>query len=286
MRKVIIIFVLCLLGLLVYGLYQFIYFSDNRLHITFCDVGQGDAIFIRTPKGSDILIDGGGDEKVLSCISSRMPFWDRSLDFVVLTHPHYDHYAGLAAVIERYSIKQFASEDVSSNTDSYASFRKLIKKKNIPETILFADDKIKTQDGVEVHILSPTKSYISKTTPTRMIGETSEFASLMSRILYKDITVLLTGNSQLSAFSHIIDLGSADILQVPHHGSASGLDSMILNTIQPQVAVISVGKHNRYNHPSPFILNLLKQKGILILRTDERGDIEFVTGGVGIRLLE
>ncbi len=85
---------------------------DGKLHLVFCDVGQGDAIYIKTPKGSDILVDGGPNEKVLDCLGRHLPFYDRDIELVVLTHPHADHFTGLISVLERYSVKKIVLENI------------------------------------------------------------------------------------------------------------------------------------------------------------------------------
>lgn len=284
MRKGILIFLLCLIGLMSYCVFDLIRFSDNKLHITFCDVGQGDAIFIRTPRGHDIVIDGGADERVIACLSKRMPFWDRTIDIVILTHPHFDHYAGLGGIISRYKVQQFLTEEVSNDTVSFKELLTLVKNKKITTQYLLAGDSIRTGDGVELSILGPTKKYIQQTTPNNLIGETAEFASVISRLTHKDFSILLTGDSQASAFEGM-KMGKSTMLHVPHHGSATGLNRQVLQKIHPSVAFISVGKKNRYNHPSGFILNLLQEQKIRVVRTDEKGSIEIVTDGKNYTIL-
>src|SRR4030065_2811157 len=98
-------------------------YNDNKLHVVFCNVGQGDAIFIRTPKGSDILVDGGPNDSVLSCLSNHMHIWDRDLEAVFLTHPHKDHLNGLIYVLKRYQVKHYFTQNVDTET----SLEKLTK---------------------------------------------------------------------------------------------------------------------------------------------------------------
>mgnify|MGYP001618356405 CR=1 FL=1 len=102
--------------LLIFAIYQFISFSDKKLHIVFCSVGQGDAILIRTPEGSDILVDGGPDESVSNCLSRHMPLWDRTIEVVYLTHPDADHLTGLIQVIKTYNVKYFGTSDAPKET--------------------------------------------------------------------------------------------------------------------------------------------------------------------------
>jgi competence protein ComEC len=100
---------------------QLIEFSDRRLHIIVCDVGQGEGIFIRTPEGANMLFDGGPDESIISCLSHVLPIWERRIDLVMLSHPHADHYEGLKRVLGRYEVKRFISEDVSGNSVGFRS---------------------------------------------------------------------------------------------------------------------------------------------------------------------
>ena len=104
--------------------------SDGKLHVYFCDVGQGDAIYIRMPTGADMLIDGGPNSKVVDCLSKHMPFYDRKIDLVVLTHPQADHLKGLIDVLERYNVTYFASSSIANNTEGYSKLVSLIKEKN------------------------------------------------------------------------------------------------------------------------------------------------------------
>ena len=120
---------LIILGFLI--LFAFLNYKDDKLHIVFCDVGQGDAIFIRTSREADILIDGGPDAKVLECLSSHMPFWDRSIDLVIMTHPDADHSTGLISVVERYRIEKFYTQAIPGKTDVYKRLEANLAKKQL-----------------------------------------------------------------------------------------------------------------------------------------------------------
>lgn len=263
--------------------YQSFVFQDNRLHIVFCDVGQGDAIYIRTPENLDILVDGGPNDKILSCLASRMPFWDKTIELVILTHPHADHLNGLISVAKNYQILSFATENLKNKTQGFEKLMDLIKDQDIKITYVFAGDRFKFKDGVEVQIAGPTYEFLQLTSPGGKIGESGEFASVLSLIKYKEFEVLLTGDSQASELSEALSLpkgvGAISVLQVPHHGSKTGLNPEILNILKPELAVISVAAKNKYNHPTQEILKILREKEIKVLRTDEKGDIELVSDG-------
>ncbi|MDO8460858.1 MAG: hypothetical protein Q7S38_00270 [bacterium] len=275
---------LFLLGLIFF--YQNAQFSDGKLHIIFCDVGQGDGIFIRTPKGMDIIIDGGPDDKILSCLSNHMPFWDRTIELMFLSHPHLDHFMGLISVLERYSVLEFSTEKLSNSTASFRQLLGEVQEEKLQPRFLYIGDRFTTKDGVSIAVLGPSKEFIKATSPTGDIAQSGEFASLILLVSYKGFDAILTGDSQAKGISSALaSQGVAlrsygiEVLQVPHHGSKTGLSSEILDTINPRLAVISVGKKNRYGHPRKEILEMLKNGNIKILRTDHDGEIEIVSDG-------
>ncbi|OGH46840.1 MAG: hypothetical protein A3B47_01745 [Candidatus Levybacteria bacterium RIFCSPLOWO2_01_FULL_39_24] len=286
MRKFLLISSVLLFLLGCIFVYQNIIYNDKKLHVVICNVGQGDAIFVRTPSGSDILIDGGPDDSVLNCLGKHMPFWDRTLELVMLSHPHTDHFMGLFSVLQNYKVTAFASENLSNKTTGFSNLMDKIKTQNIPIKFLFAGDRFVLKDGIMLKIVGPTQEFLNRTSPGGTIGESSEFASLETLVKYKKFSVLLTGDSQVAELGDILPptlRGQDDIplsvLQVPHHGSRFGLTADILDVLSPKLAVISVGKNNKYGHPTPFILDLLKSANIKTLRTDQIGDIEIVSDG-------
>jgi len=279
---------LFLLGLIFF--YQNSLFSDGKLHIIFCDVGQGDGVFIKTPKGTDIVIDGGPNDSILSCLSNHMPFWDRTIELMFLTHPHLDHFLGLISVIQRYTVLQFNTEELANSTISFKQLLEEVQREKLSPRFIYAGDRFTTKDGVSIAVLGPSKEFIKATSPTGDIAQSGEFASLILLVSYKGFDAILTGDSQKEGLNqvlvpHLASQGvalrsySIEVLQVPHHGSKTGLTSEIIDKIDPRLAVISVGKKNKYGHPRKEILEILKNKNIKILRTDQNGEIEIVSDG-------
>src|SRR4029079_1047281 len=131
MRRNLVFLLISLSVLFLLGAYQFYRFSDKKLHITFCDIGQGDAIHIRTNEGDDILIDGGPDSKVLSCLSAHMPLWDRQIEAVYLTHPDADHLTGLIDVIKSYKVLYFGTSKAPKSTEVFEELNKVLAQKKI-----------------------------------------------------------------------------------------------------------------------------------------------------------
>lgn len=262
--------------------FQYLRFNDGKLHLVFCDVGQGDGILIRTPTGKNIMIDSGADDKIINCIENHTPFWDRTISLAILTHPHLDHFFGYNYVFKKYKVDYFATEKLNNNSKSFENLLNLAKRQNIKVNYVYAGDKFNTLDKTSLTVVGPTKEYLSETSPNGQVGEKAEFASLIILTSYGDFNALTSGDSQAEGIVRAISdysLLKLDILQIPHHGSKTGLNSQILQDLNPQFAVISAGKKNKYGHPAPFILDLLKSAGITTLRTDREGSVEFVSDG-------
>ncbi len=285
MKKYIFFTILSFTFLLGLAAYQFFSFNDGRLHVVFCDVGQGDAIFIRVPNQKLILVDAGHDKSVVDCLSKHMSFWERKIDLVFLTHPHQDHFFGLNYVLERYSVLSFVTERLSNESASFRDFIRKIKDEGISQKTVFAGDKYRIGEAA-LSIESPSQEFLARSSPNGMIGERAEFASLIMTITYKDFDLMLTGDSQIEALLEAISKNKKiiEVLQVPHHGSKSGLNREVLERLLPRLAIISVGAKNRYGHPNKQIINMLDEAKIKILRTDQRGDIEIVSDGTTWRI--
>lgn len=274
---------------------SFISFPDSKLHLIFCDVGQGDGAYIRAPNGMDMLIDGGPNDKVLSCLGKHMPFYDRTIDVVLLTHPQKDHMQGLISVIERYKVKYFIIGVEGNSTEGYKLLVKILKKKNIPIQNLYTGDKF-TLGKVEFDVLWPEKKWVashispalndlvylsnSKVLGMNTDSDVNDFSYYID-LKYGVFSTLFTGDGDSKIQPDIMkvtDLPQVSILKFPHHGSKTGILPEFLDKLKPVIAVISVGK-NSYGHPTKEALDLLNSRNIQIRRTDQEGDIEIVTDG-------
>lgn len=285
MKRLLILIAISLIILTILFIYQSISSNDQKLHIVFCNVGQGDSVLLKTPGRRYILYDGGPDKSVLGCLQRHLSFWERTLSMIFLSHPHSDHFSGLYFVLDRYNALSFNSERLSNQSLQFKSFLTKIWGKKIPGKDLLAGDLFRTPDGVVIRVLGPDRAYLEETSPGGTIGEKSEFASLILLVSYGSFDLLLTGDSQARGVARGIERavdslprGSIEAIQVPHHGSATGLDDEVIDKIAPKLAVISVGKNN-YGHPSKSIIELLRNKGIKTLRTDQHGDVEIVSDG-------
>lgn len=283
--KALLIFFLSLFGLGGIYFYQQSRLNDGKLHVVFCDVGQGDSILIRTPKGMDIVIDGGPNDAMLNCLGRFLPFWDRKIELVLLSHPHADHFTGFLSLFKHYAIGSFASENLSNTTEGFKQLEKDLASFGKNKQYLLAGAFFKTKDGVRLSVLGPTRDFLTQTSPNGTIGESKEFASLILLLHYGEHSFLFTGDSQdvglIEASERLAK--PVTVLQLPHHGSKTGIAKETLFRLSPKLGVISVGKNN-YGHPTKEILEILKKEDIKILRTDQNGNIELISDGKSLSI--
>ena len=269
---------------------------DGKLHIIFCDVGQGDAVYVRFPDGRDALIDGGPNNKVISCLSRHMAFWDRSIDIVFLTHPEQDHVAGLVPVLERYAVGHVVEADVPVASDGYRKFAELLAARGVLDKRVAAGERISAA-AVTMDIVWPSAMQVARMKSYGALGGSSVLgtqagdpndSSLVIWLRYGEFDVWLPGDAGIDteAQYHEVLLAddSIDVLKVPHHGSRTGMNDRLIDLLRPKLAVISVGK-NTYGHPSADVLQLLAKSHVQLLRTDTHGDVEVVSDGIHWRVL-
>ena len=253
--------------------------EDGRLHIVFEDVGNGDSVLIISPSGRQVLVDGGPDAQDATRLLGRvLPFWDRSLDVVVLTHGHADHLTGLLDVLQRYDVGHIVEREAQYPTPDYQSWRQAVQNEDATTAEAQADQLIDLGDGVTVEVLHPLE--------TLMTGTESDLnnASIVLRVVYGDVSFLLTGDIFVDAeremLSRRVDVQST-VLKVPHHGSRTSSSPEFIEQVNPSVAVISVGADNRFGHPHAETLEVLGRYApeARVMTTSDHGAIRFVTDG-------
>lgn len=253
----------------------------GELLVTFLDVGQGDAIYVRAPSGNDLLIDGGPDRSVLSGLGQVMPFYDRALDVILVSHQDSDHIGGLPAVINSYM--------VSSYFDQGLSFDSEVSKQLFSDLTSRGVKTFVASRGTIVHLDSETKLEIIF--PEGLIDnwETNR-ASLVAKLTYGGATFLFTGDAPEQIENYLATRDGAklraDVLKVSHHGSKNSSSLLFTGFAAPQYAVISVGKNNRFGHPDKEVLEILDQLKIETLRTDELGAITFSSDGHSVEYVD
>jgi competence protein ComEC len=249
---------------------------DGQLHVHFLDVGQGDAIFIQGPQGQQILVDGGPEPSVLlSRLGERMPFWDHSLDLVVLTHPEVDHVGGLAEVLQRYDVGLVLDSGQDCASATCEVWRSLIDDRAIPYRKAEAGMQIAVGENLLLYVLHPPAELMTSS------SSDSNNNSVVLRLEYGRFSALLTGDVQCEAEELLLSSGQtlgSLVLKVPHHGADTSLTAPFLEAVSPDLAVISVGADNTFGHPSAATLERLG--ALPTYRTDEDGSIELVTDGM------
>lgn len=241
------------------------YFSfDKNLSIYFLNVGQGDAVFIQAPNGVQVLIDGGPDSAVLRELTKIMPLYDRYIDVVIMTHPDADHVGGLNDVLNRYKVGMVFEPGVFASTTAYTSFKKKTETK-----LARRGDQIILDKEVYLNILFPDRDTNGWETNT---------ASIVSRLVYASSSVLLTGDApaKIEKFLVKYDDMQSDILKLGHHGSNTSSAEEFIAEVNPDYAIVSSGKNNRYKHPHPAVIERVSKYVKNILNTAEEGAIHFI----------
>lgn len=255
--------------------------KDGLLKIYFFDVGQGDAIFIEAPNGNQVLIDGGPDNRVLQKLGEVMPFYDKNIDLVVLTHSDADHISGLMGVLERYEVESVIYSNIVRNSTLYNAWQEAVIGEGSGVIDPVAGKVVDLGNGAMLNILHPAESLAGK------VMEKVNNDSVVLMIKYGETEILLTGDIEAKAERQIIlskaEL-NADILKVAHHGSKTSTIEEFLYEVSPWVAVIQVGAKNRYGHPTKEVLNRLENFGVKLYRTDVGGDIKVISDGQDLQI--
>jgi competence protein ComEC len=241
--------------------------AKQQLRVWFFDVDQGDAMFIQTPDNKQILIDGGPGETVLSKLGAVMPFWDRSIDMIILTHPHSDHISGLIEVLDRYQVDQVVMTGVNYRSSYLDAFEERV------DQVLIVDEP--TDLGYGLRTVFPDESFYDKN-----IDEVNE-TSIVVELVYSDTTILFTGDMYQEQEAEVLRNISSqiDVLKVPHHGSISSSSVQFLEDLGIEAAVITVGEDNSYGHPHPVVLQRLDDQDAEVYRTDLDGDLLMLSDG-------
>lgn len=252
---------------------------DGRLHMWVLDVGQGDAIFIRTAKGHTALVDGGpAATPLLNGIGEHLPFWQRSIDMVVLTHPHEDHVMGLIDVLKRYRVGEVVETMFTSTLGVQGEWLHDIKATRVPVHYAGWDDIISFEDEPDVafRVLSPATPDAERELTNGDVNNTS----VVLKLSYGRAGILLEGDAQWEAEGemerHEASYLPSTVLKVGHHGSDTSSSPDFLRVVSPAVAIISVGLGNKYSHPAPATLDALRQSGATVYRTDLDGTVEII----------
>ncbi|MDP2593693.1 MAG: MBL fold metallo-hydrolase [bacterium] len=258
--------------------------SNDDLVVSFLNVGQGDAIFIKAPNGNQILIDGGQNNAVLRELSKVMPFYDRSIDVVLATHPDSDHIGGLSSVLDRYDVSLFLETEARADTPAFLSLRKAVlsemEEKGMKYLNPRAGQVIWLDKETRLVVLFPDRSTDGFETNT---------ASIVAKLVHGDSSFMLTGDAPSSIENYLVSVYgknlASTVLKAGHHGSKTSSSEIFVGFVSPRYAVISAGKDNSYGHPHKQVLDIFNKLNAMPLSTIE-GRVTFVSDGISLKYKE
>lgn len=262
-----------------YGAVAFVHARPDYplMRVSFFDVGQGDAIFIETPSGKQILVDAGMHKDILAELGKQMQPGDTHIDMIIATHPDADHIGGFADVIDRYTIDTYVHIDYEATTEVYKHFAKKVAERVPYHTVASIGDRIDSGDGVTLDVLSPL--------PFKK-GKDPNDASIVIRVAFGDTSFFLTGDAPYHIENLLMDAYGtslvSDVLKVGHHGSRTSTSDYFVSMLDPRIAIISAGKNNRYRHPHPEVLGVLDTHNVTVLGTYDEGTLTFISNGKAI----
>lgn len=243
---------------------------DGALRLWVLDVGQGDALLLQTPAGRTALIDGGPSATALNtAIGKHIPFWQNSLDLVVLTSPKEDSITGLVDLLGRRKIEQIVQTAFTPTTSVQGAWQEAVAQSSARLSAATRGDVITfdKEPGLALRVLYPPA------------GDTTGEAPIVLQLEYNGTSVLLALNMSEQDETRLLALSTgdelkSDVLLVGRHGSDGATTPRFIAAVEPQAAIISVGAGNRTNDPSPEVLQRLIDAGAKIYRTDQNGEIE------------
>lgn len=296
MSKKIILSIIVLISLIGFIFYReqqgFIKTTESSaLQVVFMDIGQGDATLITFPNGQKMVVDCARDAIVLAALGRNMSWFDRQIDYLVVTHPDADHYGGCIDVLKQYDVKHIYVNGFDKKESKFLEeFYRAVADEQIQGALV---EIVSTTDrlmvaSTTVQFLYPDHSIANDPHVPGVREVESNNTSIIIKVAYAGHSILLTGDMEQPLEDYLVkknplDLAS-DILKIGHHGSQSSSGNNFLEVVKPKFCTVSVGKNNRYGHPSPRVLKRLTRSGCEILRTDLVGDIMFTVNQDSIKI--
>ncbi|KKP37834.1 MAG: putative hydrolase [Candidatus Peregrinibacteria bacterium GW2011_GWA2_33_10] len=268
--KILSLIIILLLPFLLYIYYQ--KSSNGYLKIHFLSVGQGDSALITSPSNKNILVDGGPNNDLIRELGKFLPFFERRIDLIILSHPDSDHLFGLIEVLKRYEIGKILLTGINVNTPEYMEFLRIIEEKNI-HIIIAEDDEDFLIDNIFIDIHLPRENIAQKS-----FANTND-TSIVFSMHYGENIILFPGDIEEKMEQELLlenpDL-ETDIIKISHHGSNTSTQEEFLEKIKPDFAIISCGLYNQFSHPHPDLIKRLILQNIRVYRTDYQGNITFI----------
>jgi len=257
----------------------FLNMPDGKLHVSILNVGQGDAILIQTPNRQDILIDGGPSPHAIGLeLGKKLPFWDRTIDLVILTQPQADHTAGLIEVLQKYKVKQIIEPGIAYSSATYQQWLKLVSDNEIKHETGHAGQEVNLGNGIKIEVIHPSSPLLQDT------SDDIDNNCIVLRLSWNKVSFLCTADIGHEAEWYLIAQRAnlkSTVLKVAHHGSQTSTSPQFLAVVNPEVAAISVGASNRFGLPDSEVVDRLTEqlRGDRIYMTSTHGTIEFITDG-------
>ena len=272
--KILIVAVLVITG----SVFYYVFGSEkDLLEVHFLDVGQGDAILIKTPQDQKILIDGGPDNSIVRELDQKMDHWENTIDLVILTHPHSDHVTGLNEVFKKYEVKKVYYTGVEHTSPDFIAWLELIKEKNIPYYQIKARQNIIFSDNLKMEILFPDRDITNE-----QIDNLNN-TSIALKLSHADIDLVLTGDAEEDLEHELIEkygaLLDSEILKLGHHGSKTASTMRFLEVVNPEIAIIQVGENNDFYMPHVRTLHTISKFDIDLYRNDLNGSVSVISDG-------
>jgi competence protein ComEC len=257
---------------------------DGVARVTVIDVGQGDAVLVEGGRGGRLLVDGGPNpDRLLVELDARLPPWDRRLDALILTHPHEDHAAGMALLLERYRVGRVFEPGMRGPGPGYAALAMILAGRGDMGPGGAGSGRLATGDHLAVDDIRLTVLWPDRGTVPTQPPDSGRSINDVSIVLLGEVAgrrFLLSGDVEDDVDPRLLARGlpRVDLLKVAHHGSRTSSTDAFLDAVRPAVAVVSAGAGNPYGHPSPATLERIAARGTRVFRTDQDGSVEVELG--------
>lgn len=248
----------------------------DHVTVAFLDVGQGDAIFIESPWRNQLIVDGGPPHRLLGALRGVMPFYDRSVDAILVTNPDADHYSGFLDLLPSFEVAREIEPGTRSSTERYEELERDVAAEGAERILARRGMVVHLGGGADLRVLFPDRDVSQSKTND---------GSIVAELVYGSSTVMLTGDAPQGVERYLVSLYGtglrSDILKVGHHGSRTSTSDEFVKAVDPTYAVISAGCKNSYGHPHKETLDTLAKEHVDILTTCTEGTIAFELDGKG-----
>ena len=255
--------------------------QNAPLTVKVLDIGQGDAILIRVA-GQTVLVDTGDigtRDKMVAYIKKE---GITNIDKVIITHPHADHLGGMPGILENFKVGQIYDSGQTATTALYKQYLSLIKKKNVPFTVVTAGTEIVIADDIKLKFFAPAKPFITESPLNNN--------SIVAKLSYNQFSMLLTGDAEKEEEARILQTYGNElkskVLKAGHHGSNTSSSPAFLKAVGPEAAIISVGVNNDYHHPHPSTLKKYVEAKLKVYRTDIDGTVTITSDGKTYKVIK